>query len=71
MEKFSLEYGEYYHIYNRGNNGETLFKEVDNYSYFLTLYEKYIPSIADTLAFCLMSNHFHLVIKVKDEKDIK
>ena len=71
MEKFSLEYGEYYHIYNRGNNGEILFKEVDNYSYFITLYEKYIPSIADTLTYCLMSNHFHLVIKVKNERDIK
>jgi len=71
MDKSSLEYGWYYHIYNRGNNSETLFKEPDNYKYFLSLYEKYIDPIADTLAYCLMSNHFHLVIKTKEERDIK
>jgi len=71
MEKYSLDYGQYYHIYNRGNNSEKLFKELDNFYYFLLLYEKYITPIADTLAYCLMINHFHLVIKIKDERNIK
>jgi len=71
MEKTALDYGQYYHIYNRGNNSETLFKEYDNYPYFLSLYEKYIPPVADTLAYCLMSNHFHLVLKIKEEREIK
>lgn len=71
MEKSSLEYGWYYHIYNRGTNSETVYKELDNYVYFLSLYEKYIDPIADTLAYCLMTNHFHLVVRIKEERDIK
>ena len=70
MESSALKYGEYYHIYNRGNNGEALFKEPQNYIYFLTLYAKYINPIADTLAYCLMSNHFHIAIRIKDKQDI-
>lgn len=53
-----LKSGIVYHIYNRGNNGETIFPEERNYGYFLQLYEKYISSIADTFAYCLMPNHF-------------
>jgi len=71
MNKSSLQYGEYYHIYNRGNNKEILFKEPQNYSYFLSLYLKYIDPIADTLAYCLMPNHVHFVIRTKEEKEIK
>jgi hypothetical protein len=29
-----LQYGEYYHIYNRGNNRENIFIEERNYPYF-------------------------------------
>ncbi len=71
MEKSSLQYGEYYHIYNRGNNSEMLFKEHQNHKYFLSLYIKYIEPIADTLAYCLMPNHIHFVVKIKEEKDIR
>ena len=57
--------GLYYHIYNRGNNREILFRETKNYAYFLNLYAKYIHPIADTYAYCLMSNHFHLLVRLK------
>jgi len=66
----ALEYGRYYHIYNRGINGTSLFKEKENYEYFLMLYDKYISCIAETYAWCLMPNHFHLLIQIKEEKDI-
>ena len=62
----SLEFGQYYHIYNRGINGCDLFTSEENYHFFLSLYEKYIDSIADTFAFVLMPNHFHILIKLKD-----
>lgn len=71
MEKTLLQYGEYYHIYNRGNNSETLFYSPENYSYFLELYAKYIVPIANTFAYCLMSNHFHFVVQIKTESEIK
>lgn len=55
----------YYHIYNRGNNREDLFRTPGNYQHFLHLYEKYIFPVAETFAWVLMRNHFHLLVKVK------
>jgi putative transposase len=61
-----LEPGKYYHIYNRGNNRENIFNEERNYTYFLKLYAYHVGSIADTFAYCLLRNHFHLFVRVKD-----
>ncbi len=65
MSQLSLQFGISYHIYNRGNNGENIFVEERNYSYFLRLYAKYIAPIADTFAYCLLRNHFHILLRVK------
>jgi len=65
-----LEHGCYYHIYNRGINGTSLFDISENYEHFLKLYNKYITPIADTFAWCLMGNHFHLLLRIKDENEI-
>jgi len=62
--------GNYYHIYNRGNNGDDLFYENDNYYHFLRLYEKYIEPVAETLAWCLLKNHFHLLVYIKNQDEI-
>jgi putative transposase len=53
-----------YHIYNRGNGKENIFCSLENYLYFLRQYEKYIAELADTFAFCLLPNHFHLLIRI-------
>jgi putative transposase len=66
----NLEFGCYYHIYNRGNNREKLFYEPWNYTHFLNLYVKYIHPIADTYAYCLMGNHFHFLVRIKDPEAI-
>ncbi|MEJ2710695.1 MAG: transposase [Anaerolineales bacterium] len=55
-----------YHIYNRGNNRADIFREERNYTYFLQLYARHIAPIAETYAYCLLKNHFHLLIRVKD-----
>ena len=60
-----LIYDQIYHVYNRGNNGEILFCEDRNYPYFLNLYADYIEPVAETYAYCLMSNHFHVLIRIK------
>lgn len=65
-----LEYGHYYHIYNRGNNRENIFFEERNYHYFLKLYVKYIVPVADTYAYCLMKNHFHFLVRIKTVEEI-
>lgn len=66
MQKLApLEFGKYYHIYNRGINRGNIFFETRNYGYFMELYAKYIEPIADTFAYCLMPNHFHFLVRVK------
>jgi REP element-mobilizing transposase RayT len=60
----------YYHIYNRGINGEKLFREPDNYRHFLRLCEKYVDPVAETFAWCLLKNHFHLLVRIKNEDEI-
>jgi REP element-mobilizing transposase RayT len=60
-----LEYDAYYHIYNRGINGENVFRTKRNYHFFLQRYAKYIEPVAFTYAYCLMKNHFHLLIRTK------
>lgn len=61
----------FYHIYNRGINGENIFKEPDNYPYFLNKYTDHIPNIAGTYAYCLLKNHFHILIKTRSEDEIQ
>ena len=65
-----MEHGKYYHIYNRGNNSETVFNSDEEFKYFLGLYKKYITPIADTFAWALMSNHFHFFVRIKMEVEI-
>jgi len=62
-----LTYGNYYHIYNRGINGCNIFFEPDNYEHFLRLYDKYIQPVADTFAWVLIPNHFHLLVRINDD----
>ena len=58
-----LQFGQYYHIYNRGNNRENLFVQPRNYPYFMQLYTKHILPVAETFAYCLMPNHYHLLVR--------
>ena len=70
MNPIPIENGKYYHFYNRGNNGIDLFYETENYNHFLRLYEKYIDPIAETFAWCLMKNHFHILVYIKETNEI-
>ena len=65
-----LLYDTYYHIYNRGVNGENIFIEERNYDLFLKLYERHITPVADTFAYCMLRNHFHVDLRVKSEEEI-
>lgn len=61
----------YYHIFNRGNNKQAIFFETRNYRYLLSLFEKYLLSVCDIYAYSLLPNHFHLLIKTKEEMEAK
>jgi putative transposase len=65
-----LLYDTYYHIYNRGNNRENIFLQERNYEHFLNLHFKYIEPIAETFAYCLLRNHFHIAVRTRSEEEI-
>jgi REP element-mobilizing transposase RayT len=70
MQQFELlEHGQFYHIYNHAVGGLDLFRDVNNYEYFLELYDKYISPVADTYAWVLMKNHFHLLVRIKNVEE--
>jgi REP element-mobilizing transposase RayT len=72
----------YYHVYNRGLNKGDIFKDDRDYAVFLSLLKRYLgseiikdknyhvyESLRDRVelaAFCLMPNHFHLLIYQHD-----
>lgn len=58
--------GHYYHIYNRGINKGAIFFQPKNYDYFLSLLKKYQSPYSQILAYCLLPNHFHLLIKLPE-----
>ena len=73
--------GQYYHLYNRGNNRQTIFLERENYVFFLRRIREHLVRMDSTqtsdvctapratiIAYCLMPNHFHLLVRPNDEQ---
>ncbi len=58
-----------YHLYTHANGFENLFKSNENYRYFLKRYDHFIPSVADTLAWCLMPNHINFLARIKTQAE--
>ena len=63
-DNMHIEKGKYYHLFNRSNNNEIVFKQRENYSYFLDKYQDLIMPLTETLAYCLMPTHFHFCVKI-------
>jgi putative transposase len=73
----------YYHIYARGHGRQAIFREEDDYWVFLNLFKRHLSLEAvndnygmpythlrgsiELLCYCLMTNHFHLLVYQKDE----
>ena len=62
----NLEPGFFYHIFNRGINGGEVFLNDDNRLFFLQKVSLYLLPVAEIYAYCLMPNHFHFVIRIKE-----
>jgi REP element-mobilizing transposase RayT len=59
--------GGYYHVMLRGNGGvDVFFNEEDRYRFYLLMQEGVERYGHRIHAFCLMSNHVHLVVQVGD-----
>jgi putative transposase len=63
--RIRIEPEKFYHIWNRGNNRENLFYSSRNYEYFIRIYADYLDPVVETYAFCLLPNHFHLLVQTK------
>ena len=57
----------FYHVFNRTNNKEKLFTQPKNYEYFLGKYDNYLSDVLTTYVYCLLGNHFHLLVKIHSE----
>ena len=62
--------GHFYHVYNRANGWEKLFMSRRNYLFFLRRFQKFIDPIAENYAHCLMPNHFHFLLRIREENEI-
>jgi len=69
--------GEYYHVYNRGNNRQDIFFDRENYWFFLRRLHNYFQTsqalhetlaLCTVVAYCLMPNHFHLLLQPHDDQ---
>ncbi len=65
-----ITFGTFFHIYNRGNNGENLFVQERNYAYFMELWWKHTYQVFETWAYCLLRNHFHVAGYFKSQEDL-
>ena len=57
--------GQYYHLYNRGNNRGRVFFERENHLFFLRRLRRHLLPILDVVAYCLMPTHYHLLVEFK------
>lgn len=54
----------FFHILNRGNNRQTVFREGEDFAYFIELLKRYKKELKFKLYhFCLMPNHAHFIIE--------
>lgn len=61
-----LEPGKVYHIYNRARNGDRLFADEEDLRSFLRLYQAHVAQVAETYAWCLLPDHLHLLLRIRE-----
>jgi len=70
QKRIPLKAGHTYHIWTHANGDENLFREQENYNYFLEKYLYHVHPVVDTFAYCLIPNHLHLMVRVKSEEEV-
>ena len=60
----------YYHVIARGIGKQVLFEDNEDYLFFLKMLKKYSSEEAfSVVAFCLMENHVHILMKIDEGMD--
>lgn len=70
QQRIPLEATGTYHVWTHANGDENLFREEENYSYFLERYSYHVHPVVETFAYCLMPNHLHLAVRIKEERSV-
>ncbi len=65
-----MQPGSTYHLFNHANGWENLFKEHKNYDFFLKRLSLHVLPAAHIYAYCMMPNHFHLLLKIREENEL-
>ena len=66
--KVELVAGQVYHVYNRGVSRQPIFFCEENWGFFLRRLRQYfLPDQVEVLAYCLMPNHYHLLVRLKSK----
>lgn len=65
-----MDFRTIYHVFNRANARDYMFDDEASYERFLMCCKKHIYPVAEILAYCLIPNHFHLLVCVRSESDI-
>jgi REP element-mobilizing transposase RayT len=63
MRKTNFTNESFYHIYNRGTEKRDIFLQNYDYFQFIKLLRKYKNNLVEIICYCLMPNHFHLLLK--------
>lgn len=59
--------GGLYHVITRGNNRGKIFRSHDDYLKFTSILEQQKAKLLYLYAYCLMPNHGHLLIEMRDD----
>ena len=65
-----MELSQCYHIFNHANGRENIFVEEKNYDFFLQRLAYHILPVCRMYAFCLMKNHFHLLVRIRSTREL-
>lgn len=65
-----FEDDKFYHVYNRSIDKKPMFCNDGNYEFFMKQYYKYLSPVVDTYVYCLLGNHFHMMIRVRPQEQM-
>lgn len=66
----TLDFEQIYHVYNRAIGSEKLFLTERDYYYFQVKFHRYLSAYLDVFSYCLLPNHFHLLLRIKEKSKI-
>ncbi len=65
-----FEENSFYHIYNHSVSDKNIFNSQKDSEDFIIKFYRYLDCVFDVLAYCLMPNHFHFIVRVKEKVDV-